>query len=312
MKFKVMTARDLLSSWNRPEYLLHPRAILRRMVGRKASDGIRVVRLRWGLPLRVDPRESIGWGIACCGLIDISVIEAILRLTDPTDIFLDVGANIGLMSSAALAAGARRVIALEPNPEVFAQLSENVSLWDLASPKTAGRVSLLQQAVSDKSATASLRIPKRNYRGNHGLASLEAVGDEEGFTTVEVPTITLAQIVESNGTIGVLKIDIEGHELTAFAGSREMLSRGEVRDILFEDHEEGHSELRSLLAESGYTIFGLNQTPFAFNLLSASQLRHYPRKTTNFLATRAAERACHRISGRGFRCLSSRFASTRN
>ena len=303
-----MRTKDLLSLLNRPEYLLHPEAILRRLVSRPATGGLETVRLHWGLPLKVDTRESIGWGIACCGLIDISVIEAIFRLTDPSDIFLDVGANIGLMSSAALAAGAGRVIAFEPNPEVFAQLSENISLWAAARPQIAGRISAFQKAVSDKIATALLRIPRRGYQSNHGLASLEAIGEVEGFTTAEVPTTTLAQIVEGCGApIGVLKIDIEGHELTAFAGSREMLRAGHVRDILFENHEGPHAQLHLLLAELGYSILGLNQTLFSPKLLDskASQGFLYPRETTNFLATRDPARAHRRISGGGFRCLQS-------
>ena len=285
--------------------------MLRRLVSRRASGGVRTVCLRWGLPLKVDTRESIGCGIACCGLIDISVIEAIFRLTDPSDIFLDVGANIGLMSSAALAAGARKIIAFEPNPEVFAQLSENISLWVATRPQVSGRVSALQRAVSDKNATASLRIPRRGYQTNHGLASLEAIGDEAGFTTAEVPTTTLAQVAEECGApIGVLKIDIEGHELTAFAGSRELLREGHVRDILFENHEGAHSKLHLLFAEMGYTTFGLNQTLFAPKLLDTkvSQGCFYPRETTNFLATRDPARARRRFSGRGFKCLQRRVA----
>ncbi len=49
----------------------------------------------------------------------MSVVEAICRLTSPDDVFLDVGANIGFMSSVALAQGAKSVFAFKPNPLIF-------------------------------------------------------------------------------------------------------------------------------------------------------------------------------------------------
>lgn len=94
----------------------------------------------------------------------MSVVEAIFRLVEPDDIFIDIGANIGYMSSAALAAGAKKILSFEPHPELFQQLERNIALWPEARPEIADRVSARRQAISNREGTAKLRFPAAGAR----------------------------------------------------------------------------------------------------------------------------------------------------
>ncbi len=271
----------------------------------RTLPGFRVVPLRWGFPIEVDTREDVGREISNCGIFEIPVLEAIFRLTDPTDTVVDVGANIGFMTSAALACAAKMVIAFEPHPEVFRQLKKNVALWAEARPEIAGHTDVRQAAVSDRNGVASLRIPF-SFSGNHGLSTLETSPKGGTYREIEVPTVTLAHVVEEcGGSIGVLKMDIEGHEFTALNASRATLDAGRIRDIIFEDHEGMDSAVAQLLGKSGYTIFDLNRTPFGPALLDkrASLAWYFVSEAYNILATRDPQRAIARMRNRGFRCL---------
>ncbi len=124
---------------NKPEYFRRPLVAVKRIARRfRPTNGLRVVSLPWGLPLEVETGEFLGGVISDCGIYDISVVEAIFRLTGPSDRVLDVGANIGYMSAAAVAAGAQEVTAFEPHPELFQRLKRNIDLWEQVQPGTKG------------------------------------------------------------------------------------------------------------------------------------------------------------------------------
>jgi FkbM family methyltransferase len=308
--------QNIIRSLNKPEYLYQPTKTLHRIFGKnQTGSGVRIVVLPWKLPLEVNCGETIGRTISHHGLFELSVVEAIFRLVDPSDIFLDVGANIGYMASVAVSAAAKKVISFEPHPDLFAHLSRNVGLWIEARPEIANRIETRQIAVSSKVGTAILHIPGRDFMGNEGISSLETRAEQDADRQVEVATTTLDRIIEDlGGAVGVLKIDIEGHELHAFEGALESLASHKIRDIIFEDHEGMTSEVSRLLSRFGYSVFGLNKTLFGPMLLESLEsverfrLRSYE-GSPNFLATLDPERARLRMASRGYKCLGARSAS---
>lgn len=301
--------RKQLSFWlNRPEYLYQPakllRRILRSLLATKAdSHGLKTVWLPWGLPVEVDCSDVIGRSIAHVGIFDLPVIESIFRLVDSSDVFVDVGANLGCMTSAGAAAGARRVISFEPHPLLFARLVKNVRLWREISPEVAERVEVLHKAVSSVSGMAALHILSEYFPGNHGIATLERGASElNGVETIDVSTTTLDEIVARVGPIGLLKIDIEGHELKAFSGCRDSLAAGKIRDIVYEDFGGLGSKTSQLLWSLGYTTFGVHKTLAGPVLLESAEAARLS-GATNLIATIESARLRKRMTERGYKCL---------
>ena len=295
---------------NRPEYFYQPEKLFRRIFNSKSDpESIGIVRLPWKLSLEVDCSETIGRIISHHGIFELPVVEAIFRLTDPNDIFLDVGANIGYMTSAALSAGARKMISFEPHPDLFARLSRNAGLWIEARPEVAGRVEVRQEAMSSIIGTAVLQIPKDVFMGNQGLSTLEPSWGLDAYVPIKVITTTLDRVIhDAGGPIGVLKIDIEGHELQAFRGGWESLSSGMVRDIIYEDFRGMDSEASRFLSALGYSIFALKKTPLGPVLRGNLGLVR-PFEPPNLLATLDPSRARRRMAGWGYRCLNRCYAS---
>ena len=172
----------------------------------------------------------------------------IARLTERF-VFLDIGANIGGYSLAvAAAAGPKaRIIAVEPQPEIFDRLTYNIG----ANPF--GTIKALALAVADREGELTLFLDPRNK----GEASVKIVSaDHHG--QVKVPARTLLSIVEDEGFehVDAMKLDVEGAEdlilQCFFADAPECLwpkaiiiERGEARWGI---------DLVAFLASKGYSV----------------------------------------------------------
>src|SRR5262245_13000344 len=115
-----------LNLFRRPEFFFRPSQAFLRL--RRAFGGPppaqAQVRLPWGETIEVQTGETIGGAIWHYGIFDLVVTESIWRLLDPGETALDIGANIGQMTSLMrLRAGSQgKVIAFEPHPQLFAEL----------------------------------------------------------------------------------------------------------------------------------------------------------------------------------------------
>lgn len=262
--------------------------------------------LPWGLSLAIRPREQIGAAVARRGVFDLTVSETLYRLTDPGDLAVDVGANIGHMTSIlALRVGpSGRVIAFEPHPQIYAHLQSNAALWCGAHT---GRVELRRLALSDRSGRGSLGM-KEAFARNMGSASVVTDGEAEApmvsFETIELQRLDTLLPTER---VGVMKVDVEGHELAVFEGATGMLARKAIRDVVFEDFEAPPTAVTRLLERFGYTVFSLDQGLIGVHV--ASLHRGSARRSLedpSYLATVEPDRAVARLRRRGWRVLSRR------
>ncbi len=89
-------------------------------------------------------------------MYDLTVSEAIWRLLDPGAYAVDVGANIGHMTSvmAARVGVTGRVLAWRPHPDIYDELAANVGAWEAEGG--GAQVTARQVAFSDRSGTATL------------------------------------------------------------------------------------------------------------------------------------------------------------
>ena len=69
----------------------------------------------------MNPKETIGRAILRLGVYDLCVSESICRLLDPGESAIDVGANLGYMTSlmAAKAGKCGSVESFEPHPDLM-------------------------------------------------------------------------------------------------------------------------------------------------------------------------------------------------
>jgi FkbM family methyltransferase len=142
--------------------------------------------------------------------------------------FLDVGANIGAYAFYAKS-HARHVYAMEPNPALTRHLRAVLGK----------KGTVLTIGASDHVATAPFRIPVCEGNDIDTRSSLQ----EDANPNFESRQISIA-IAPIDGLgldhVGVLKIDVEGHELAALQGARRTLEQ--CRPVAIVECEERHNQ----------------------------------------------------------------------
>jgi len=183
-------------------------------------------------------------------------------------LFLDVGANCGLYSILACAGNPKlRAIAWEPT-DIRGRAGLNVKVNDLSE-----RIEIRPAAVGRESGTATFFLHKDPTMGGFTDRS------EEG-KRIEVDLECLDAVIPPGVKVGLVKIDVEGHEREVFAGMRRVLTDSHPT-VFFEclkPSEWGDSY--ELLRDSGYRVFALTRD-------GAIETSAHRQGTTNYLAQSA-------------------------
>jgi len=166
------------------------------------------------------------------------------------DLVLDIGANIGYVSSYFLDRGAN-VVAFEPNPHARALLKSRLG----SHPN----LSVRDSAVSTTSGTARLDLHERHGEDeltwSTGSSLLQTKTNvSEDF--VEVTTDDILSVLYEFPTVKLMKIDVEG---TAYELLEKIVSaRNKPEYVICETHHQKNPDLKpkyervqNLLAEYG-------------------------------------------------------------
>lgn len=295
---KMMNLPNPFKVFVTPEYLFRPEQIpirVARGVVRRVPVRTQVV-LPWGAPLWIHPSEVIGSNIWYYGVFDLLVAEPISRLLAPGETAVDVGANIGQMTSLMCCrAGERgRVFAWEPHGELFRELVENLS----NAPDGYARAHVRQAAVGRRIGNLTLSMGV-DWNMNRGTAKLSN-DKPDGASKIEVAVETLDGVLSAAGEVHMLKVDVEGFERDVFEGARALLAARRIRDILFEDLANGKTGVAAQLKGFGYSVFGLSKGLLRPKLIREEEV---PEGTENFLATIDPKRARLRMQGVGWTAL---------
>lgn len=297
---------------NKPYYVFRPSQVLRRAtlpLRETRVDGqfVEIVS-PWGLPLRFRALDKTGLCYSRRGIFDLPVCEVLWRLSDPGELVLDVGANIGQMTSvlASAVGDTGRVFSFEPHPEIFPVLTENARRWNASLGSE--MVVVRNVAIGAASGTAMLGMTDE-FDSNMGTASITTRA--ETTRKIEVPMQRLD--VEFDGAaIGVMKVDVEGHELGVFKGAEQLLRSGRIRDTVFEELAELPTPATQLLESLGYSIFSLDQGPLGPIVAQAGASRERRSgEDPSYLATLDPERALRRLSYVGWGVLGVRASRLR-
>ena len=136
---------------------------------------------------------------------------------------VDVGANLGL-HTVSLAKRAAEVWAFEPEERNHSLLTRNVALNGLRN------VRVFKCAVGDREGSCLLRRSVDNF-GDHQVGT-SASGDPT--EVVPMTTIDLATRELPSGSVGLLKIDVQGYEHHVLIGAQETLARNPDLTLILE------------------------------------------------------------------------------
>jgi FkbM family methyltransferase len=176
----------------------------------------------------------------------------------PGDVYIDIGANIGLFTLIAAHRVGKEghVHAFEPTITSYQRLMANIQLNRFSN------VSAHQCALSDKPGQVEMSVSLDGFDGRNSIVT--PTGGEE-FATELVKTTTLDQFVQEQnlaGKINMIKIDVEGWEMHVLMGAKKCLSAADAPMLQVEFAEDacesaGSScmELYQSLTQLGYQLF---------------------------------------------------------
>jgi FkbM family methyltransferase len=162
----------------------------------------------------------------------------------PGDLFIDVGANVGLYAIIALECGAE-VVAVEPDPASVQRLKRNLALNGYPA-------SIIEAALAEEAGIRAFTV---------GLDSTNRLSEgEPSPTTRTVLALTLDDILAGRSARGV-KIDVEGAEWQVLRGGENALREGRIDLLQLEWNDCSRrnfgyerSELQNWLSSVGYEL----------------------------------------------------------
>lgn len=152
------------------------------------------------------------------------------------------------------------VFAFEPDPLIFQHLQRNIALNSLEQ-----YISAHNLAVSDQDGVAIFHLAGAANSGSGSLAAFDSSKSFHAQTgeTLEVTTVMLDNFFQQRNAdpVGLIKADIEGAELLALRGARQILCEHrpvlilEAHSELMKDFGYGYADLHDLLIALSYSIY---------------------------------------------------------
>ena len=242
----------------------HKLGILGRLYGRKlAAQGVCWVRTAAGIPWKLDLQNSCHRWIVYGKYEGPGFINWAKSFLPPNGIVVDSGANIGQMLlylGQFIPAG--KVLAFEPGKEQADWLAECLG----QNPELP--VELIRMGLSDKKA--ELFLQDSGAAMMHGGQSM--VSEDEGLP-ITVNRLEDELKNRSLKHVDLWKLDVEGHEIKALEGARELLQNRKIRALYVELHAENGAMICDFLSKLDYEPFLIT------NRGSLQQLKKLPEHT---------------------------------
>ena len=179
------------------------------------------------------------------GVWDVETTRFLESTLNPGDVFLDIGANCGVMSLVAAAQKAR-VYAFEPGPEIYPRLQSNVDN------------NRLQDVVTVISMGLGNTQGRLNYEANDHIPGNGILGGDSG-PSVEVTTLDQWISTHPLERIDLIKMDVEGMETQVLEGAMDTLRRFRpivhLETLWIQDGEISADPILRILDQCGYALW---------------------------------------------------------
>lgn len=219
--------------------------------------------------------------MAYFGLFEVETQRLVRARLRPGDVFFDVGANIGVFSllAASCVGDIGQVHAFEP-------IAANIAVLQAAIKHNhISQITVHPIAVGGSVGSQTLYIgtPETSPDWQYELDGWASkVPSQRRPLTITVPLTSLDTVVQQHhlSRVDLIKLDIEGGELDALRGARDLLQElapdiiCEISPYLLRQQNLDSRELTGYLAELGYTLFYI--LPNRYRLLHRIYHWHQP------------------------------------
>lgn len=163
-----------------------------------------------------------------CGLLEFEDLLFLLHSLREEDLFIDVGANVGIYTTLVSKETGANSISIEPVKKTFEILVANIKLNQLES-----KTQLLQIGLGEHQG--ELFFTQNKDSENHVINEADLAQTKD----VEIVSIDTLDTVCKNKTPLIIKIDVEGFETKVLNGAKRLLNDENLKGVLIELNGSG-------------------------------------------------------------------------
>lgn len=213
------------------------------------------------------------------------------------DIFLDIGANVGLysLSNSKIVGDEGRIFSFEPTPDTFGRLQQNIRLNKLTN------IQPFKIGLSNQKVTMDLHVSRDGHDAWNSFVITEFL---KGTDTVKVNVDSLDTFLNTNAIkkVDLIKIDVEGWEKFVLQGAINLI-KSENSPVFLVEFTETNTyaagykpgEIYDFMTDCGYKWYSYN--PKKNRLIREKKKSHYPYE--NLIAVKNMKDCQKRIADNG-------------
>ena len=215
---------------------------------------------RRGVVYELDLSQGIDFAIYLGGMFERSTAVALARLTEPSSLVLDIGANIGAhtLHLANLVGPEGRVMAFEPTDFAFRKLRRNLDL----NPSLASRVEAFHCFLT---ASDGASVPDAIYSSwplavETGLHA-KHLGREMQTESAQARSLDSILSERADRKVQLVKLDVDGFECDVLRGATSLLRDArpifvmELAPYVLKERGASLDQLLSYFIPNGYGFF---------------------------------------------------------
>lgn len=235
-------------------------------IGSRLVGGAVAVPFIGSSKLLVSPGMTGATGNIYVGLQELEEMSFLLHFLRSSDLFIDIGGNIGAYSILASRVCGTRTVVFEPVPNTYQRLLDNIHLNGVMDIVQARQI-----CVGDKKGY--VKFTTEHDTVNHVL--LNNVDTEQN---IQVMMDTLDSLLEGSAPT-VLKIDVEGYEGNIISGAKKILSSPLLIVVIMEVNgsgvKYGYRDIDLLDAMKFYGFQPYTYNPFDKTILPIFDLNNF-------------------------------------
>lgn len=210
------------------------------------GDGIALTHLPDETPIFVNSNDyGSPMNFVSGGRYEDENLAVLLSLVDDDTVFVDVGANLGYFSLRVAQRLVRgKVLAFEPQPGLVDLMRRTLHLNGLRD-----QVEVHPVGLSDESGTLAMEIPVGHAGGAQIPTQLSRRWNTLKYGEVQRQSVEVRvfdELVPADFRCQLVKIDVEGYELSVLRGMRRTLERSPDATVLLEKMIRGYGDEREL------------------------------------------------------------------
>lgn len=173
---------------------------------------------------------------------------------EPGDVFVDIGANVGMYTVLAAAGRGAQVYAFEPEAQNFAQLNRNILINRISDLAVAYPLALTDEAKVDRLYLSAYGLGGSCHTFGEDLdfhLKARSGGLSQGCVSSTLDTLIADGVIPAPNHI---KIDVDGLEHLVVAGGAKAFAHPELKSVLVElnTHLPEHQALVAAFTDAGF------------------------------------------------------------